>query len=100
MKKITISQAEYDELLAQKQASLLQQKQIKEMQTQLDWLLEQLRLSKHKQYGRSSEQDRDFNQLSFFDEAEAYADPGEAEPSIQNERQVSRNSYRTIVRWR
>lgn len=83
MKKITISQAEYDELLAQKQASLLQQKQIKEMQTQLDWLLEQLRLSKHKQYGRSSEQDRDFNQLSFFDEAEAYADPGEAEPSIQ-----------------
>ena len=63
MKKITISQAQYDEFLAQ-------QKQIKEMQTQLDWLLEQLRLAKHKQYGRSSEQDRDFNQLSFFDEAD------------------------------
>ena len=85
MNKVTISQVEYDELLAQKEASLLQQKQLKEMQAQLDWLLEQLRLAKHKQYGRSSEQDRDgdYTQLSFFDEAEAYADPTAEEPRIQ-----------------
>ncbi len=52
MKNVTISQAEYDAFLAQKA-------QIQEMQARLDWLLEQVRLAKHKQFGRSSEQLRD-----------------------------------------
>lgn len=77
MGNVTISQAEYDEFLAQKH-------QMNEMQTQLDWLLEQLRLARHKQFGSSSERsrDKDDRQLSFFNEAEAYADPTVVEPTI------------------
>lgn len=48
METITISQTEYNELLAQK-------KQVQELQDQLDWLLEQLRLSRHRQFGSSRE---------------------------------------------
>ncbi len=78
MKNVTISQAEYDAFLAQKA-------QIQEMQAQLDWLLEQVRLAKHKRFGTSSEQlrDEDDRQQSFFNEAEAYADPTVEEPTME-----------------
>ncbi len=78
MKNVTISQAEYDAFLAQKA-------QIQEMQARLDWLLEQVRLAKHKQFGRSSEQlrDEEDRQQSFFNETEAYADPTVEEPTIE-----------------
>ena len=69
MKNVTISQAEYDELLKIKEET-------KELQARLDWLLEQLRLAKHKYYGASSEKSdaNDYIQLRFFDEAETYTD--------------------------
>ena len=57
---------------------------IKELELQVQWLLEQLKLSKQRQYGTSSEQNLDGGeQLSVFNEAEATADPAVAEPALE-----------------
>ena len=66
---ITISRAEYEELKSQN-----------------EWLMEQLRLMKKKQFGASSEQTREQldGQMSLlFNEAEAYAAPPGAEKATQ-----------------
>ena len=59
---VTISRAEYEN-----------------MQAQIQWLMEQLRLSRQKQFGASSERTSEdaMEQLSLlFNEAEVYADQG------------------------
>ena len=56
--------------------------QIEELSTKLEWLLEQVKLSKHKQFGSSSEQTPS-EQLSLFNEAEAEAKPDIPEPAIE-----------------
>jgi len=53
-----------------------------ELRQQVQYLLEQLKLAKHRQFGSSSEQTPP-DQLSLFNEAEALADPGAAEPEIK-----------------
>ena len=66
---ITISSAEYEELKSQN-----------------EWLMEQLRLLKKKQFGPSSEQSKEpmDGQISLlFNEAEAYAAPPGAEKATQ-----------------
>lgn len=63
---ITISRAEYDTLNGQ----------ISELSHQVQYLLEQMRLARKKQYGSSSEQSKydGGEQLSLFNEAEFFAD--------------------------
>jgi hypothetical protein len=46
--------------------------QVAELENQVQWLMDQLRLAKHKQFGASSEQ-TDLNQLYLFNEAEQSA---------------------------
>ena len=75
---ITISRAEYD----------AKEAQIAELKSQIEWLMEQLRLLKKKQFGTSSEQTKEQldGQLSLlFNEAEAYAAP----PGPQKATQVA-----------
>jgi len=65
---ITISRAEYD----------AQKARITELENQVEWFMEQLRLLKKKQFGASSEQAKEQldGQMSFlFNEVEAYAAP-------------------------
>ena len=65
---ITISRAEYD----------AKEAQIAELKSQNEWLMEQLRLLKKKQFGASSEQTKELldGQMSLlFNEAEAYTAP-------------------------
>ena len=52
-----------------------------QLKQQNQWLMEQVRLSKHKQYGTSSEQSN-VNQMSLFNEVEATADLTAPEPSL------------------
>lgn len=68
-KTVKISQTEYDEYLALKQ--------------QVSWLMEQLRLSKHREFGASSEKSKLPDQLSIFDEAENTADANVPEPELE-----------------
>ena len=60
---------------------LKQAEQIAELKQQVQWLTEQFRLSRHKQFGSSSEQ-TDIEQLSLFNEAEQTADLSAPEPEI------------------
>ena len=53
------------------------------MKQQIEWLMLQLKLSKHRQFGASSEKSEyDYAQLSLFNEAEAAADKTAAEPGL------------------
>ena len=63
---VTISRAEYEEFQAQR-------RKISELESRLDLLMEAQRLTRHKQFGASSEKSEDTleEQLSFlFNEAE------------------------------
>ena len=67
-----ISDAEFAELKAENE----------ELRQQVQYLLEQLKLAKHRQFGSSSEQTSP-DQISLFNEAEAEADPAAPEPEIE-----------------
>ena len=72
-KTITISETEYNNL--QTECSSLKQ--------QVDYLMSQLKLSKHRQFGASSEKSEyDGEQLNLFNEAEVEADKTVAEPEL------------------
>ena len=81
---VTISRAEY-----------------KGMKAQIDWLMEQLRLIRHRQFGSSSERisEEGMEQLSLmFNEAEVYADEEKSEPPVAaHVRQKRSGSVRDIV---
>lgn len=71
-----ISDAEFAELKAENE----------QLKQQIQFLLEQLKLAKHHQFGASSEKSVDLDggeQLSIFNEAEALADPAASEPEIK-----------------
>ena len=71
---ITISRAEYDEKNARLAA---QDERISRLESQVEVLMEALRLARHKQFGASSEKSDDsvMDQLTFvFDEAEVFAE--------------------------
>ena len=59
-----------------------QKEQISELQKQVNWMSEQLILSNKKTFGSSSEKTSP-EQLSFFNEAEALADPKLSEPQVE-----------------
>lgn len=55
-----------------------------ELTAKLNWFMEQFRLSKHRQFGSSSERTvPEQQQLSLFNEAEAEARPDLAEPTVE-----------------
>jgi transposase len=56
--------------------------EISDLKQQVNWLMEQLQLSKRRQFGVSSEQS-DWEQTSFFNEAEATADTTAPEPELE-----------------
>lgn len=60
----------------------LQQQQIAELTAKLTWYEEQFRLSKKKQFARSSEQSGE-KQLQIFNEAEVEADLTKPEPELE-----------------
>lgn len=75
---VTISRAEYEEFQAQR-------RKISELESRLDLLMEALRLTRHKQFGASSEKSEDTleEQLSFlFNEAEVFSAAEKAEESV------------------
>ena len=78
---VTITKTEY-EGLKQKNEFLLQREA---------WLLEQLKLSRRRQFGTSSEK-TDSAQISFFNEAEATADPKAEEPKLTTIKEHYRKS--------
>lgn len=74
METVTISKTEYEEFQALKAQNV-------DLQQRVDFLMAQMRLARHKQFGSSSEKS-EYDQLSLFDEAEAYADGKAPEPEI------------------
>ena len=74
METVTISKAEYEEFQTLKQQNA-------DLQQRVDFLMAQMRLARHKQFGSSSEKS-EYDQLSLFDEAEVYADAKKPEPEI------------------
>ena len=82
---ITLSRAEYDALLAQNA----------ELTNQVKWLMEQMRLARHKEYGPSSEKSK-YDHEDLFNEAEATADARVPEPELteiqRHYRKTSRES--------
>jgi transposase len=68
-----ISKAEYDILLAENA----------ELKVQIAWLIEQLKLSKHRRFGSSSEKS-EYDQMSLFNEAEATSDLSAPEPELED----------------
>lgn len=64
MKTVTIPAEEYDFLKAK----------ITQLNQQVEWLMEQMRLAKHRQFGASSEKS-EYEQANLFNEAEASAEP-------------------------
>ena len=54
-------------------------RRIAELEKQVEWLLSQFRLARHRQYGTSSEQ-TDSRQMSIFNEAESSAELSQPEP--------------------
>ena len=70
-KTITIPLAEYESLKSENA----------ELKQKVDWLMEQFRLSKKKEFGQSSEKS-EYIQLNLFNEAEATADANVPEPEL------------------
>ena len=67
------------------------------MKQQIAWLMEQLKLSKRKQYGTSSEKS-DYEQMRLFNEAEVTADLSDDDPSDEEVKAYKRKKPRTIDR--
>jgi transposase len=74
MDTVTISREEYEELRALRP-------QVGELAQQLQWLKEQVRLAKYRQFGPSSEKS-EYGQLNLFNEVEQSADEHADEPAL------------------
>lgn len=77
---VTISKAEYESL-----------------KQQIAWLMEQLKLSKRRQYGISSEKSN-YDQMNLFNEAETVADLSVAEPELEEVKAYRRKKSHTLDR--
>lgn len=82
--------AENEDWLLQKKAQLEAENaklkaRIQELEAMNNWYVEQLKLSRQKQFGASSEKSQrdDLTQLNLFNEAEAERQPFVAEPDVQ-----------------
>jgi len=71
MKTVTISAKEYETLKTENNR----------LSQQNEWLIEQVRLAKHKQFGASSER-MDTSQLHLFNEIETESNPNSVEPEL------------------
>lgn len=71
---VSISRSEYETLKALKEQNV-------ELSSQVKWLMEQMRLARHKRFAASSEKS-EYDQLSLFNEAEATAGDETAEPEL------------------
>lgn len=71
------------EIPAVKLLSIIEEKdrRITELEQQIQWLMSQIRLAKHKQFGTSSEQTT-VEQMNIFNEAEVTANSVDPEPSL------------------
>lgn len=78
--KNNINQTEYIKKLENTCKS--QEAEITLLKNQITWMMEQMKLSKHKQFGASSEKS-EYDQLSFFNEAEKEANKKLEEPTIE-----------------
>jgi len=77
------SKDDFTSTIADQQNRIAQLEQLlAEANAKLKWFEEQLRLSRHRQFGASSER-TDPNQLRLFNETEATANPVFAEPTIE-----------------
>ena len=76
---VTIPRAEYESL-----------------KQQIAWLMEQLKLSKRRQFGVSSEKS-EYDQMSIFNEAEAEADLSAPEPEIEEVKAYRRKKSRSVA---
>lgn len=74
METVTISKTEYEEFQALKIQNA-------DLQQRIDYLMAQMRLARRRQFGSSSEKS-EYDQLSLFDEAEAYAEEKAPEPEV------------------
>jgi transposase len=64
-----------------------------ELKHQLNWLKEQIKLSRKQAYGASSEKSiYDFNQIPLFNEAEYFADEKEPEPKLTTVKEYRRKT--------
>lgn len=74
---------ETQEISVEKLLSIIEEKdrRIAELEQQVQWFIEQVRLSKHKQFGVSSEQ-TNTEQINLFNEAEATSEVAESEPQF------------------
>jgi len=75
----------WDEIIADKDAQIKQLKlRLEELEALTKYYEEQLRLAKHRQFGRSSEKTEEISeQLGLFDEVENTADPKQPEPDFE-----------------
>jgi len=71
--KFVISEAEFAAMKSE----------IAELKALVRYYEEQLRLSKHRQFGSSSEKNENYEQLALFNEVEATADSKESEPVLE-----------------
>lgn len=85
---MTIAKAEYDSLVGERAR----------LERQVEYLLEQMRLSRHRQFGASSEKSEyDLSQLNLFNEAEVMAAPEEAEPELVEVEKHCRKAKRSAA---
>ena len=76
METVTITKAEYEEFLASK-------KHAAHLERQVEYLLEQMRLSRHRQFGVSREKSEyDLTQLNLFNEVEVMVAPKQSESEL------------------
>jgi len=80
IEKNNINQTEYIKKLEDTCKS--QEAEITLLKNQMAWMMEQMKLSKHKQFGASSEKS-EYDQLSFFNEAEKETNRKIEEPTIE-----------------
>lgn len=82
METVIITKAEYDEMQAINDAYQALKAENVGLQERLDFIMAQMRLARRKQYGSSSEKS-EYDQLSLFDEAEAYSRSEAPEPEMR-----------------
>ena len=90
---VKISVIEYESLKS-KNAEL--EAEITELSSKVKWLMEQMRLAKHKQFGASSEKSEMPEQLGIFNEAEATSDLSVPEPELSEVKSHYRKHRRSV----
>jgi len=83
------TQLNYDEMSREELINICRQqaKLLEEMNQNIKWMMEQIKLSNKNRFGSSSDSvtyPEGYEQPSFFNEAEALANPGAAEPSFED----------------